>query len=62
MDWTANRLPMWQPLSQMPSKSYTGSSAASIDVSDATTDVRIDPGVSSLGLDYWRNIALVAEI
>jgi hypothetical protein len=34
--WTANRLPMSPPLSKMPSKSYTGSSAASIDVSDVT--------------------------
>jgi hypothetical protein len=36
--WTANRLPMSQPPVHMPSKSFTGSSAASIDVSDATAD------------------------
>jgi hypothetical protein len=34
--WTADRLPMLQHPSQMPSKSFTGSSRTSIDVSDPT--------------------------
>jgi hypothetical protein len=36
--WTANRLPTSQLPLLMPSKSFNGSSAASIDVSDATRD------------------------
>src|SRR5512133_626984 len=36
--WTANRLPRSQPPLPMPSKSFTGSSAASTDVPDATRD------------------------
>jgi hypothetical protein len=36
--WTANRLPTSQPPLPMHSKSFTGSSAASIDVSDVTKD------------------------
>jgi hypothetical protein len=40
----ANRLPTLQP----PSKSFTGSSAASIDLFDATKDAGKGPPVSSL--------------
>ena len=36
--WTASRLSMSRPRSQLPWKSFTGSSAALIDVSDATKE------------------------
>ena len=42
--WTASRLPMSQPRSQVPWKSFTGSNAALIDVSDAIQGHRESPG------------------
>ena len=36
--WTSNRLPTLRPPLPLHSKSFTGSSAASIDLSDATKD------------------------
>jgi hypothetical protein len=41
--WTASRPPMSQPRWQLPWKSFTGSSAALIDVSDATRDAGSRP-------------------
>jgi hypothetical protein len=49
--WTANRPPTSQPPLQMPWKSFTGSSVASIDVSDATRVAGRRPPVSSLDFD-----------
>jgi hypothetical protein len=51
MVWRANRLPMLQPAVQLPSMTFTGSNAASIDALDATKNARKGAPVSSLDLD-----------
>ena len=45
--WTANRRATLPPASQMHLKSFTGSSAASIDALDGTRDAQKGPSVSS---------------
>ena len=62
--WTANRLALSQPHLPMRSKSFTGSSAASIDVSDATRDA--PKGLpASFTFDHvalWEVAAVIQEM